>query len=259
MQKKRKSSKGGCLFLVLGTLGVILGILVFIYLMGQLTGLLMQAVNGGKAAYGLLHFSEAAIVICFVLLEAVLFIKFIPNEEDYKEKRGIGYVTSKESKPKIPTKTILRFVMIGIAALIVLLPFVSANTYTLVSEDGIKSHFFFDLKEYSWDDVAAYKVDCDSSKGLSMSFTMEDGSTYEVLHGTKSATVEFDEKYDDTLEFLVEIDAKLKARGLVPNTPHMETAVEFYKNNDLWEYVAVLTGYAELYPEEFITTEAQQN
>ena len=257
MQRKNKSSKSGCLFLVLGTLGVILGMVLFIFLTGQLTGLLMQSVNGGKAAYALLHFNEAAIIICFVLLEAVLFIKFIPNEEDYKKKRGIGYVTPEENKRKIPTKTILRFVLIGIAAVILFLPFLSASTYTLVSEDGIKSHFFVDTKEHSWDDVVAYKVDCDSSKGLSMSFTMDDGSTYEVLHGPKSTTIEFDEQYGDTLEFLVEIDAGLKARGLVPNTPHMETAVEFYKNTELWEYVAVLTGYADIYPEEFKTTETQ--
>lgn len=236
--------------MIFGTLCVILGVLLFVYLTSQLTGALMQSANGGKPAYALLHFYEAAIVICFVLLEAILFIKFIPSEEDYKKKRGVGYTDTPEKKRRIPIKTLMRIIVCAILALVLILPFVSASTYTLLTEDGIKSHFFVDTKEYSWDDVSAYKVDCDSSKGLSVAFTMSDGKIYEILHGPKSATVEFDEKYDDVLEFLVEVDARLKQNGVVKNVTHMETAVSFYKSDaKLWNYVSVLTGYADIYPE----------
>lgn len=252
MRKKGNSKKGGCLILVFGTLCVIVGLFLFIFLTGQLTGALVQSLHGGKVAYAMLNFYEAAIIICFILLEAILFIKCIPNEEDYKKKRGIGYTDVEEKKRKIPVKTLLRIIICGILAVVVLLPFISANTYILVSEDGIKTHFFVDTKEYSWDEVSAYTVNCDSSKGLSVSFTMNDGKIYEVLHGPKSATAEFDGKYTDVLEFLVDIDAKLKLNeNINKNVTHMETAVAFYKNDNdgLWEYVSILTGYSEIYPE----------
>lgn len=236
--------------LVFGTLAVIAGLLLFIFLTGQLTGLLMESANGDSAAYALLHFNESAIVICFVLLEAILFIKFIPNEEDYDKKRGVGYQEPLKQR-KVPTKSLLRIIICCALAVVLVLPFFSAGIYTLVSEDGIKSHFIVDTKEYSWDDVTAYKVDCDSSRGLSVNFTMNDGSTFEVLHGPKSATKKFSDKYDDTLAFLVDIDTRLKAKGITKNVTHMETAVAFYKGGEqeLWEYVSVLTGYSEIYPD----------
>jgi len=236
--------------LVFGTLAVIAGLLLFIFLTGQLTGLLMESANGDSAAYALLHFNEPAIVICFLLLEAILFIKFIPNEEDYSKKRGVGYQEPQKQR-KIPIKSLLRIIICCILAVVLILPLLSANIYTLISEDGIKSHFIVDTQEYSWDDVSEYKVDCDDSRGLSVTFTMNDGNAFEVLHGPKSATKEFSDKYDDTLAFLVDIDARLRAKGITKNVTHMETAVAFYQSGEkkLWKYVSVLTGYSEIYPD----------
>ena len=237
--------------MVLGTLCVIIGILLYILISTRLTGMLVQGAHGDSVAYALLPLSYPCILVVFILLEAILFIRYIPSEEDYQKSRPFSAKPVAGEKKNMPTKKKLNILTAALAVAVLLCTVVSANTYTVVSEDGITPHFFVDTAHYGWDRVSSYKVDCDSSKGLSVTFTMDDGNSFEVLQNPTSSTASFTEKYDTPLAMLVDIDAYLRERSIPNNAAHIETARAFYEDEfpSLWKYVKVLTGYVDIYPE----------
>ena len=275
--KKRKAGSGkGCLFLIVGTLAVIVGTILFAIATGKVTELVINARHGGEAVYALMTASIPCIVVTFLLLNCVLILLYLPGEDPKSKAAGADQQFSPMlgEKPKTPTignKRVIAWAIAGMAAAVIAAGAISANTYTLVSaEDGISTYCFVELKHYDWDEVGRYNIDCDSSKGLSVTFTMKDGKKIEILQGTVSATREFHASYremskeDDsagigaTLAYAVDIDKSLTERGVLRDVSHFERAVSFYQRNDaMWPYVSELIGYGELFPiEDTETTDA---
>ena len=250
MQKNSSKSKKGCLFLILGTLGVIAGVAVFTFLTGQITGALVEARYGGTATYVLLTASIPCIAICFVLLEAILFLQYIPGEGDYPKDQNVRQPML--NQPKMPTysKKAIHLICLGLLGAIVLCGFVSANTYTVVSEEGISSRFLVETSHYKWHQVTSYTIDCDGDKGLSVTYTMRDGKKFEVLQNTVSATKTFKEQYGSTTAYALHIDIMLQDMQISKNVRHIETAVSFYRNDlpEVWDYVSKLIGYEAVVP-----------
>lgn len=267
--KKSKQGGKGCLFLIVGTLAVIVGTILFAVVTGKVTELVINARHGGEAVYALMTASIPCIVITFLLLNCILILLYLPGENPQDknrtgEKQFTPMLGEKPKTPSIGNKRVISWAVAGMAVAVIAVGAVSANTYTLVSaEDGITTHCFVDLRHYGWDEVGRYNIDCDNSKGLSVTFTMKDGKKIEILQGTVSATKEFHASYremskdDDpagigaTLAYAVDIDKRLSEQGVLRDVSHFERAVSFYQGNDaMWPYVSELIGYGELFPIE---------
>ncbi len=260
--KKPKSQKRGCLFLVLGSLLALLGTGIYAVVIGLLTRVYIEARHGDEAAYALMSAtlgSCAVVLILFYIILAVWYISPTQAEID-RQNRSLstapGGHNHQEAKamPRSRLWLITGVLLVGV----VLCGAVSLNIYKLVTPEGVRTYFFAETGRYAWSDVSAYSLDCDDSKGLSVTFTMSDGKQVkqiEILQGTNSATDAFEERYGSILQFAAEMDEQLMNPtdgSLVPprnmSSSGYDRAVNFYRDRytDVWPYVAQMIGYTEL-------------
>ncbi len=260
--KPERSKKRGCLFLILGSLLALLATGAYMLVISLLTRAVIEARHGDEAVYALMTLVKGSWGVVLLLFYAILALWYVtPSQEEVDRQNekfammGSGQVAKAMSRAK------LWLISGGIFLGVLLCGAVSLNTYTLVSNEGIRTYCFFQTGAYDWEDVSAYSVGCDASEGLSVTFSMAGGEQFEILHGINSATVRFKESYTSTTHFAAELDKRL----MTPTDDHAvpprnmrstdyELAVKFYRETypDLWPHVARLIGYetSELLPDE---------
>lgn len=249
--KQGKKGKKGCLFLIIGCFATILATALFVLIVSKTTGAIIESRHGSEAAYALLSLTVPCYTIAFVLFNAILALWYIaPTEEEIRaQNKGLSPMLGQKEARAMSTGTkwlITAVILVGV----VITGAVAANTYRLVTPHGVSSYFFVETKSYEWKQVSAYTIDCDSEDGLSVTFTMRDGSRYEILQGVNSATEAFKEQYTSVTHFAADIDEKMVALQVPRNVRHMEKAVNFYKGyTELWPYVSKIIGYTALTPQ----------
>ncbi len=249
--KPGKKGKKGCLFLIIGCFATILATALFVFIVSKTTGAIIESRHGSEAAYALLSLTVPCYTIAFVLFNAILALWYIaPTEEEIRaQNKGLSPMLGQKEARAMSTGTkwlITPVILVGV----VITGAVAANTYRLVTPRGVSSYFFVETKSYEWKQVSAYTIDCDSEDGLSVTFTMRDGSRYEILQGVNSATEAFKEQYTSVTHFAADIDEKMVALQVPRNVRHMEKAVNFYKGyTELWPYVSKIIGYTALTPQ----------
>lgn len=251
----RKKSKGkkGCLFVLAGTTATILAtILVSLFLIPSVTRAVIEARHGDTVAYALMTAQTACIPIVLSLFTGIFGLwYFAPTEEELRAryKNRLAPSLGEQETRAMSTSTKL-LISGGLLLGVVLTSFIAANSYRLVTTEGISTYFFAETKSYEWKQVSAYTIDCDGEDGLSITFTMRDGKQFEILQGVNSATDKFKEQYTSVTHFAADIDEEMVALQVPRNVRHMETAVRFYQSYEgLWPYVSRIIGYAELVPE----------
>ena len=248
--KQGKKGKKGCLFLIIGCFATILATALFVLIVSKTTGAIIESRHGSEAAYALLSLPVPCYTIAFVLFNAILALWYIaPTEEEIRaQNKGLSPMLGQKEARAMSTGTkwlITAVILVGV----VITGAVAANTYRLVTPHGVSSYFFVETKSYEWKQVSAYTIDCDSEDGLSVTFTMRDGSRYEILQGVNSATEAFKEQYTSVTHFAADIDEKMVALQVPRNVRHMEKAVNFYKGyTELWPYVSKIIVYTALPP-----------
>lgn len=256
MIEKKKSGKKGCLFLIVGTVLAFLGTGLYILLSGWLSSLVIGGVLGGRTAYALLTASFPCVYVVFILLDGVLIVNYLPSTSEPDEDElspMLGQRTSRGIKPST-----VRIASVILAAAILPVTAVSVGTYRTVSNEGITSTVcFIPMKDYKWSQVSSYELACDNNKGMSMTFTMRDGTTVEILQGTVSSPDSFKAQYDCKEALAVDIAAELErlqipCKTFQSSSAHSklkESARAFYKDNEkLWRYVQQLVGYEAVVP-----------
>ena len=249
--KQGKKGKKGCLFLIIGCFATILATALFVLIVSKTTGAIIESRHGSEAAYALLSLTVPCYTIAFVLFNAILALWYIaPTEEEIRaQNKGLSPMLGQKEARAMSTGTkwlITAVILVGV----VITGAVAANTYRLVTPHGVSSYFFVETKSYEWKQVSAYTIDCDSEDGLSVTFTMRDGSRYEILQGVNSATEAFKEQYTSVTHFAADIDEKMVALQVPRNVRHMEKAVNFYKGyTELWPYVSKIIAYTALTPQ----------
>lgn len=255
MSEEKRSGKKGCLFLIVGTILAFVGTGVYILLSGWISSLVIQNALGGRTAYALLTASLPCMYVVFLLLDGVLVVNYLPaspHESGADEQVPmLGQRAARGFDAKV-----VRILSISLVAAILPVTLISVGTYRTISDEGISNAFcFIQTSEYQWEQVSYYEIECDSSKGLSMTFTMRDGSSVEILQGTVSSPDSFKEKYDSKEAFAVDIAARMAALQIPCKTFESqsahnklkEAARSFYKGNeDLWPHVMQLVGYEEV-------------
>lgn len=253
-----RSKNRGCLFLVLGSLLALLATGIYIVLVSLLTRTVIEARHGGEAVYALMTLAKGSYGVVLILFYAILALWYVaPSQEEVdRQNRQFG-TTGGPGGPaaKAMSRRTLWLISGGIFLGVILCGAVSLNTYTLVSDDGIRTYCFAETGRYDWEDVSAYSVDCDASEGLSVTFAMQGGKQFEILHGVNSATDKFKATYTSTTHFAAELDKRL----MTPTDDHAvpprnmsssayDRAVSFYRDSypDLWPHVSRLIGYEEM-------------
>ena len=169
------------------------------------------------------------------------------DEQNRKLAPMLGQHGEKKEAKALSKKT-LWLITGGMLAGVVLTGVICINTYRLVTPDGIRTYFFAETGNYSWDEVNAYTIDCDTDGGLSVTFTMKGGKDFEILQGVNSATDKFRGTYTSVTHFAADMDEQMEARGIPQNVKHYDVARKFYQDSysTLWPYVATLINHKEL-------------
>lgn len=249
MKKKNR----GCLFLIVGTLGIMLGVAAYILLVGRLTSALTEARFGGTAAYAIMTAQIPCIIAAFLCMDAILILQYLPSAEDMPQETRSGPVGRKKSHSfSLGSRRLTNLVSLILLGGVLICGAVSVNCYRVVDEHGITTHIFVDTATYAWEDVTSYRIDCDSDKGLSVTYTMTDGKKIEVVQGTISDTSDFSSTYGSPVAFAVHIHERMQTASIPRNVSHMERALKFYRDAypDMWPHVKVLIGYEEITPWE---------
>ncbi len=252
MIEKKKNGKKGCLFLIIGTILAFVGTGLYILLSGWISSLVINGNLGGHTAYALLTASLPCVYIVFILLDGILIINYLPSPPAQAEEDLAPMLGQKASRGISPT--LVRVASILLVAAIIPVGLVSVGTYRTVSDQGISSSFcFISTSEYKWEQVSYYELACDNNKGLSMTFTMRDGNSIEILQGTMSAPTFFKEQYDCKEAFAIEIAGKMASlqipcktfESMSTHNKLKEAARNFYqKDEKLWPYVSQLVAYS---------------
>lgn len=261
MKNQKRSSGRGCLFLIVGTLLILLLMALYIFAVGRITAAVIEARTGSAPAYAVLTAQIPCIVVAFVLLEGILVLQYLPSQEEY-DRNNPSAVTPERRNRFWGTRRSTNLLSLILLLLVVVCGAVSVNTYRVVSEDGITTSIFGFGHSYSWEDVTDCQVDCSTDEGLSLTFTMSDGKEFEILQNTVSDNAAFAEKYGSpggsdskqtaTLAFSVDVCRRLESRGITRRVYHRERTIRFYKDKypDQWTYVSELINYREIRPSE---------
>ena len=256
-KKEKGGKKKGCLVLIIGSFGTIAATALFIWGVSWLTGVVIESRHGGEAAYALMTALTPCYAAAFGLFTAILGLWYMaPTEEEVqKQNRGLSPMLGQKEAHAMTTGTKL-LISGGMLLGVLLAGAIAINSYRLVTPHGVSSHFFVETKSYEWKQVSAYTIDCDSEDGLSVTFTMRDGSQYEILQGVNSTTAKFDEEYTSVTHFAADLDENMVALQVPRNVKHMERAVKFYQGYEgLWPHVSKLIGYTALVPRPDETVE----
>ncbi len=249
---RKKSRKNGrdILYLIFGTFAVLLGMGVYILVTGRITAALTASRLAGQTAYALMTASTTCTWAAFMLLEFALVLQFLPSEQDYEKKPALNAPMLGEKKSLLGSKRVMNVITAVLIAGAVICGVVSVNVYTVVSEDGITTHTLGFTHHYEWKQVKSYVVDCDSSRGLSVTYTMRDGKQFEILQHTVSAPEEFHKNYDSTVAFAAMLDGTITELQIPRRVRNARTAESFYKEKypTLWKHVSSLIDHAEFTP-----------
>lgn len=262
MRKKQSPSGRGCLFLIVGTLLVMLSMALYIFSVGRITASVIESRTGTAPAYAVLTAQIPCILVAFVLLEGILILQYLPSQEEMAQKSPLGRTA--EDKPRLlGTRRSTNIASVLLLLLVVVCGAVSVNTYRVISEEGIDTRIFGIGSRYAWTDVTDYTVDCDNDKGLSLTFTMSDGEQFEILQNTISDNAAFAEKYaaggdgdkqTAMLAFALDICRSLEERGISGHVSGRgrDRAINFYKKDrsEQWVYVRELVQYQEVRPSD---------
>lgn len=252
-QNKSKKNGKGCLFLAIGAVLGVIATALFLPIAGQLASFIVNRTLEGQTGYVMLSAAEGCIMAASLFLFAILVLHYFDGSDKKQEQAPLG--AEEPKKYKFLGTKLATWVATGALFLcVVACAFVYATTYRTVTTEGISTTYcyFITTDEYEWKQVSSYKVDCDEDKGLSVTFTMRDGTQIEILQSAHSAPRSFHEQYDCKEAFALDLIEMLEEEyQITRNVSHMELAVNFYKSDaELWPYVKAILGYDELVPGE---------
>ena len=242
------------MFLMVGVLITILLTVVYVLISSGLSSLVIGSALSGRTAYALLTVSLPCIIVVYVLLNGALFLNYLPTAEGVDPDE----ITPMLGKRKVGglSQKLVRGLTIAIIAAMLPIAVVSAGTYRTVSDEGISTTVcFIEGDVYAWEKVSSYEIACDNERGLSITFKMRNGTSFEILQNTVSAPDSFKSAYPCKEAFAVDILKKMDEHQIPCSTfenqgEHrklMEAARTFYRNDEtLWSYVKLLVRYQEV-------------
>lgn len=233
------------MFLILGTLAVFVGTGIFAVVTALCTGWGVETLFGGSNTYVLLTASIPCIIVCFVLLELILLLQYLPSTEEANSFTD-DLAAAHSFTSLICKRKTVNLITLGIVGLVLLCGLISANTYTVISDEGISTRCFVTVSSYKWADTTSYAVDFDEAKGLTVTFTMKGSKKFEVLQHAISATNDFKANYTDGSQYAraAQLVQELRAMPLVedrtPSTLDREAVEKFYESSPYLESVKIL-------------------
>ncbi len=199
-----KNNNKGCLTGILGTLAVAVGVVLFSLFSSFVNKLFISTRFANNADCALLPLSLMIIGAAFVLFEVIFIIWQI-----WLGSRG----GEKESK----IKRVFLIVSVICLSLILLLPIVSACTYTKLSENTISKVCFVQYKSYDLEkEMSRCTLACDEGGKLTFTVTMTDGEKIELLGTVNSCGTGFIDKYENLYGYAAYLSEMLSSKGYPP-------------------------------------------
>ena len=236
------------MFLIVGCFATIIATALFVVGVLLLTRVIIQNRHGDETAYALMTAFKSCYPIAFSLFLGILALWYIAPTEAEVQAQNQKLTPMLGQKESHAMSAGTKWLITGAFLVGVLITgAVAANTYRLVTPEGIRTYCFVETKSYEWKQVTTYTIDCDNSDGLSITFTMRDGKQYEILQGVNSTTDKFDEQYTSITHFAAEVDQRMTELEVPRNVRHFDLAVKFYQSYEgLWPYVSQILGYKPL-------------
>ncbi len=222
-----KSNNKGCFSAILGTLAIIAAVAVYAVLSSLLNNLVITLRLGDKNECALLSLSLIGVFIAFVLFDII----FIVWQWRLAKKGSEGYAK---------TDRLFKIVLAVCLSAVVIFPFISANTYTSLSEDRISKVFFAEYKSYDIDtDISRCTLACTSDGALSYTLTMSDGERIELFGSVSSCGDGFVERYENLYGYASEITEGLRERGITPRIIGEQYMQDGYRDShpEVWKYL----------------------
>lgn len=154
-----------------------------------------------------------------------------------------------EVHPRSPVREMLPVVCV--LAVFVMLLLAASSFWIKAGEDGIWVSRMGKVREYAWDQVAAYTVDAQLSGGeLVLKFQMEDGLQVKIAPASYAETEIFADQYENLYQYWLQADHKLSALGADKTVIRAEYLVDTYmfREDGSWQYVQQLIDYEEEIP-----------
>ncbi len=226
-------------YTIIGTLIVLIATAGLVMLTSMLFGNVFSLIFPDGIYCATLTSLYVCAFVYFILLETLfLLIPTVRDKENIPQKRKIA-----KRLPGI----LIAICVVGI----LLTAFLSTGVSNAYSDKGVQCVFFAPTKEYTWDDVRFYTVECTEQNGFNMILTMQDGKTFSFLNTVNSATDGFRDAYGDLYGYAVYVDktlGNLNISRTVRGASLMET---YYKEAypEVWEKIlTILTSRGELAP-----------
>ena len=200
---KNNKKGGGCLFWLLGTVLVIIGVVVYAVLSSLISRTIIGSRFGDAASCALLPLSIAGLTVAFVLYEAIFIVRLIKFGND---------------KDDAKAKKVSRIVTAACISLSFIFAIFSANTFTRLDGDSISKVCFVETKRYEWRDrcdVLRYSLSCDGDGVLNFTVTMKDGEKIELLSQVNSCSVAFTEQYGDLYGYAAHLSEAFDSSGFI--------------------------------------------
>ncbi len=219
-----KNNNKGCFSAILGTLAVIGGVLLYAVIASLVSNLFISLRFGDDAACALLSLSFAGIIAAFIAFDIVFVVWQL------KLARGDDAGLDK----------IFKLTLIICLCAVLLLPIVSANTFTRLDDSSVSKVFFAEYKSYDIEkDMSRATLACNEGGSLTYTLTMSDGEKIELLSSVNSCSDAFIEKYENLYGYAAYLTEKLSDNGIslrVIGEEHME---ESYKDAhpEVWKYL----------------------
>ena len=226
-QDSNKNKNKGCLYGVVGTLLVLVGVLLYTLFSSLVNNLFFSMRYGDGEECVLLPYSYGGIIVAFVLLE-VIFISWQLK------------INCKGSDNEKKFNRIFKIVLTVFLSLIVAVPLFTANTYVKINSESISKNCFVEYKTYNVEeDIERCTLSCTQDGQLTFVITMNDGEKIELFGSVNSCGKGFIEEHENLYGYAANLSERLSRNGLETSVHGEEYMKKIYKdtNSDVWKHL----------------------
>ena len=229
--------KKSALFIILGTLVIVILMGASVYLYGLLATASLSLFHDSSPKMGLLIWFAPCIIICFIGVETV-FLYSGAGAEKQASSPGLREQDKKQGGKR------RRIGILVCALILVVTMLVCANAYVICDAQGVTYQYVFVKTHYSWDDVVSYTVTA-SGDTLHLTVKYRGGKSLDLAGYSTIQNRSFAQQYPDEYAFYAEVDRILESAGKIKTCTVPDSAVEAFRGSEYWVYIAEILDISD--------------
>ena len=229
--------KKGALFIILGTLVIIILMGASVFLYGLLATASLSLFHDSSPKMGLLIWFAPCIIICFIGIETVFLYSGAAGEKT-DSSRGF------REQDKKPDGKRQKLWILVCALILVVTMLVCVNAYVVCDTEGVTYQYVFVRTHYSWDDVISYTVTA-SGDTLHLTIKYRGGKSLDLAGYSTIQNRTFAQQYPDEYAFYAQIDGILESLGKIKTCTVPDSTVEALRGSEYWVYIAEILDISD--------------